>query len=525
MIEIEEVLYRRAKGMGIRKISESLEISRNTVRNILGKAKAAGLLHNSGSLTTQEPDEGFERFIRMDKKKAFLEESYLSSYHEQISSWLSMPYMTVNQMVRLLLEEKKRVSETQLRRYIKQYFPDHAGSKKAFTVHLIAEAGSQAQVDFAFAGMMNDPISGKERKAYAFIMTLSYSRYRFVRFVFRQDTETWIDCHIRAFQFFGGVPLAVMPDNLKAGITAANLYDPVINRAYAELEKHYGFVCDPAKVRMPRHKGKVERSVPLVRQQILAGRIFKDIEEANEHALHWCRYEIANRVTRTTGQTPWDKFINEEKAQLLPLPHETYECPTWQELKVHRDHHVVFEGSFYSVPTSYIGNMVWIRAGSRIVDIYLDHKKIKSHVRSCTKGQWVTDKADYPKSARSFLEKDREECLKQAKEIGSSTYDLLVRIFKRPGLTQQRKAQGILRLKEKYGSSKLEASCKRALFFDNDSYKSIKAILGKGLEADDPILDKQRSSSKVVLSKEASYLRPIINSNTDLGMITGGIAI
>jgi transposase len=507
MIEVEEILYRWTKGMGIRKIAQSLGIARNTVRGVLEKAKEAGLPNDSDALFAQGSDKILEQFS--DNKKSLLAQSYLSSYHEQIGSWLSMPYMTVNQMVRLLSEEGKRASETQLRRYIRYYFPDYGKDKKANspTVHLVVEPGSQAQVDYASCGMMIDPLSGKSRKAYAFIMTLSYSRYRFVRFAFSQDIKTWIDCHIRAFQFFGGVPKTVMPDNLLQSITVANLYDPVINRAYSELEKHYGFVCDPTKVRTPRHKGRVERSVSLARQQILAGRSFKDIEEANDYALNWCRHEIANRVTRTTGQTPWDKFINEEKALLLPLPFETYECPTWCELKVHRDHHIVFEGSFYSVPTSYIGHMVWIRAVSRVIDIYMDHKKIKTHVRCYTKGQWITDQADYPKGARAFLEKGKEECLSQANEIGSSTYDLLARIFKHPGIVHIRKAQGILRLGDKYGNQRLEASCKRALFFDNDSYKSIKTILTQGLETNDPMQEQQKSSGKVALPREASYLR------------------
>src|SRR3990167_1043845 len=149
------------------------------------------------------------------------------------------------------------------------------------TVHLEIEAGQQAQVDFGYVGLMKDPISGKMHKAWAFIMTLSYSRYRFVRFVFRQDIKTWIDCHIRAFNFYGCVPKTVLLDNLKSGILKPDIYDPTINRTYAELERYYGFIADPAKVRIARHKGRVERSVSICRQQILAGRIFKDIEEAN----------------------------------------------------------------------------------------------------------------------------------------------------------------------------------------------------------------------------------------------------
>ena len=103
---------------------------------------------------------------------------------------------------------------------------------------------------------MQDPETGKRRKTWVFIMILSYSRHRFVRFVFRQDSPTWLDCHMRAFSFFRGLSkIARVLDNLKDGVLKPDLYDPTLNPAYAELERHYGFVADPAKVQMARHKG------------------------------------------------------------------------------------------------------------------------------------------------------------------------------------------------------------------------------------------------------------------------------
>lgn len=142
---------------------------------------------------------------------------------------------------------------------------------------------------------------------------------------------------VRAFNFFGAVPKTVLLDNLKAGIIKPDIYDPTINRTYAELERYYGFIADPAKVRIARHKGRVERSVSICRQQILAGRTFKDIEEANTRALKWCRHENAHAVTRTTGQTPWEMFEGKEKARMLALPEKEFECPIWQSALVHKD--------------------------------------------------------------------------------------------------------------------------------------------------------------------------------------------
>jgi hypothetical protein len=154
-----------------------------------------------------------------------------------------------------------------------------------------------------------------------------------------------------------------------------------------------------------------------------------------------------------------------------------FDCPVWQSGKVHRDHHVVFNQSFYSVPTRYIGETVWLRGSLRLVQIYWKEQLIKTHLRAKQPGQWITDTGDYPNGARAFLEQDREACLIKAKNIGESTYQVIAHIFKVSSLTYQRKCQAILRLANIYGESRLEASCQRALLFNNMSYRSIKRIL------------------------------------------------
>lgn len=231
--------------------------------------------------------------------------------------------MTVTQMVRLLSELGETISEGSLRNYVKA----NLKARQKTTLHIVTKPGQQGQVDFGYVGLMRDSITNKSRKTYAFIMTLSHSRLRFVRFVFRQDVSTCIDYHIRAFNFFNGMPHTILLDNLKSGVNKPDIYDPLINRAYADLERHYGFIVDPAKVRIPRHKGKVERSVTIVKQQLIAGRNYDSIDTANRAAFDWCKNEIAHRVTRTTGETPWNLFIREETFALKSLPETDFECP------------------------------------------------------------------------------------------------------------------------------------------------------------------------------------------------------
>jgi len=497
MIEISEILYRWNRGDSKKNICRSLGISRNTVKEIIRLASYLGVKQG---ISSQERVDEISRLIieaRYNKpKNPNSIQMRLSKRHVQLEAWNEEAHMTITQMLRLLAESGEIVSETSLRTYIRKHFV----RPQNVTVHLVTIPGKQAQVDYGYVGMMLDPIEDKQRRTYAFIMTLSHSRHRFVYFVFRQDVSTWIDCHIRAFHFFCGVPETILLDNLKAGVIKPHIYDPTINRSYAELERHYGFVADPAKIRKPEHKGKVERNVTIIRQQILAGRNHKDINAANEYAAHWCRNEVAHRVTRTTGETPWERYIRDEKNKLLALPSQEFERPIWQSGIVHNDHHIVFEGSFYSVATEYISKTVWIRATLRVIKIYYEEQLIKIHIRATKKGQWVTDPKDYPESAREFLAKTPKACLGIAETIGEFVYKIIAAILKKCTITNQRKSQAILRLADQYGATRLNQACKRALEFDNLKYESIKRIL-------DLNLDQEQSYEVKAASSKGAYLR------------------
>lgn len=498
VIEIKEILYRWCSGLGKKTISKSLGVSVNTLRKLIRDAEELGLVQNSNY---EQMEEVVIKLLERYKKpfgKSNIQ-SQINQHHNQIAQWLTVPNMTVPQMLRLFLEAGINFKETSLRTYIKRNFP----KPNKTTVHLEINPG-QAQVDFGYVGKMLDPVTKIPRKTYAFVMTLSHSRLRFVYFVFRQDSFTWIECHIQAFNFFGYVPSVILLDNLKAGIINSDIYDPTINPMYSELERHYNFVADPAKVRKPSHKGRVERSIPIVRQQLIAGKDYVDILEANDYAKKWAKEEIAQRVTRTTGETPWVRFIRDEQPIMLPLPEKEFECPVWQEAKVHRDQHIVFAGSFYSLPYRYVGKKIWIRATRHLVECYLDGQLIKTHVVASNKGQWITDSKDYPNSARAFLEKTPEFCLEEAKKLGESIFSLVSQVLEKGTTTNLRKAQAVLRLKEGYSSERLEAACKRALTFENLEYQSIKKILENGL---DKVVEKSFDAIDLEKIKSIAYLR------------------
>ncbi len=479
MNEILEMIYQWHQGAGFKAIRRSLGFDRNTVRKYVRLARSAGVERGAPF-----PDEGeLNAKLKALQDTDFLYETpaqdLLDPHRDWISSLLEKD-IEGKQIWRLLQERTGlTIGYSTLKRYLHAHF--QWGSPPV-TVRMEVEPGSQAQADFGYVGRMRDPSSGKMRKAWAFIMTLSYSRHRFVRFVFSQEISSWMDCHIRAFAFFGGVPAALVLDNLKSGVVKPDLYDPTLNRAYAELERHYGFVADPAKVASPKQKGKVERNVPVVRNHLLAGREFRDIDEANDRVPRWCREEIGMEIHGTTKRRPFEVFQKEEASCLKPLPAEPYECPQWKSCKVHPDHHVVFDRSYYSVPTRFIGKEVWVRGGSKLVQIFLNEQLIKTHTRAVIPGTWRTDSSDYPPEKLAYLMATPTYCRKKAAEVGPQTEALIQEILGDHVMRNLRKAQAVLRLAQKFGPASMEAAAQRALFFGNLNYRSIKTILEKGWE-------------------------------------------
>jgi transposase len=478
MNEHLEMIYQWHQGRGVREISRSLHLARKTIRKYLERLMEAGIRREE----PLPPEEVLAEVVAgWEGSGGFRRpaQDRLARYHTQIEQWLQEPDMTIQQVRRLLRENHAvEVGYMSLHRYVRRRLRP---PEPRVTVRLHSPPGAQAQVDFGYAGRLVDPQTGRSRRAWAFILVLSYSRHRFVRFVFRQDSPTWIDCHLRAFRFFQGCVRTVVLDNLKDGVLKPDLYDPTLNPSYAELERHLGFVADPAKVRMARHKGKVERQVPVVRQQLMAGYGHLTIEEANQRALDWCCEEIGRRPHGTTHRPPYEVFLEEEQAQLLPLPAEPFEPATWRPAKIHPDCHVVFEKSFYSAPYRFRGEEVWVRADPKLVRLYRDRRLIKTHLRAERPGSWRTDPHDYPPDKLAYLERTPAYCRRRAEDWGPHVGQYVRRILSDHAMRNLRKAQGVLRLGDRYGGEALDAACRRALHFENFRYRSLRAILEQEL--------------------------------------------
>ena len=500
MIEISEVLYHWQQGRSKSTIAESLGISRPTLRSYLKLAVAAGLTVASSSAEIAAIAGAVQAQVAGGKKSPAPARESLATHDERIRELLGEQDMTARQIWRLLSEAGYQGSERSVNRYVRQLVPD----QPAVTVRLEVSPGTQAQVDF---GQVTLTLGTVRRRLSAFVMTLSYSRHRFVRFVEHQDVTTWIDCHLRAFQFFGGVPATVLLDNLKSGVVKPDLYDPTINRAYAELERHHGFVADPARVRTPEHKGKVERSMPTVRQQLVAGRSYQDLAEANEKALGWCRDDIGQRPHGTTHEAPLLRFMRDEQGTLKGLPASRFDLPLWKECTVHPDHHVVCDKSYYSVPTRYVGRKVWVRKGIRMVEIYHRDVLIKTHPTAHRPGTWRTDLNDYPEGKKLFLQFQPAWCRKEAHRLGENVGRMVEAVLSPHALVHLRKAQALLRLGEKHGAQKLDEVCRYLLENGATSISGVKLLLEKGIprRREEPALPPVSAEGHALLHPAASF--------------------
>ena len=203
-----------------------------------------------------------------------------------------------------------------------------------------------------------------------FVATLGYSRHQYAELVFDQKTATWIALHKRAFEYFGGVPQRVIPDNLKAAVLKALVHDPILGEAYRRMALYYGFLISPTIPHTPRHKGKVESGVHYVKRNFMAGQEFVDIQVGNEHLREWIVNTAGVRKHGTTGEAPLQLFHEIEQARLQPLPAEPFRLLEIRPVKVHPDCHVVILGSFYSVPFGYIGQELTAHVSENFVEIY-----------------------------------------------------------------------------------------------------------------------------------------------------------
>jgi transposase len=476
VLDVREMLRRLRLGESARAVAKGLGVSRNTVRDYVRWFEAETLLPGDAA-SLPAAAELHERLARGEPVQAL---PRLMAYHDEIGDIVDAGLQVKVAWERFSGKHPDlRVSYTVFRRFVRRYVDERP---RRAVVRLEVGPGDEAQVDFGYAGLIPRAPDEAPAKTWVFVMTLSHSRHQYVEFVQDQTVGTWLSLHRNAFQFFGGVPRKVVLDNQKAGIIKASVTDPEVQRAYRECAEHYGFLISPCVARTPEHKGKVERGVRYVKGSLIAGRSFRGLVEANCEAIDWVVDHAGVRVHGTTQEVPIHVFEARERAALLPLPATPFDLVEWKQAKLHPDCHVVFARSYYSAPHPLIGERLWLRATSRVVQVFRDHKLVATHGRALRPGQRVTNPAHLPPKKLRYLMQTPTRCRERAGQIGPATTEFIERLLGDEVLDRLRGAQATLRLAESVGEARLEAACRRAVACNAIQAKTVQRILNRGLD-------------------------------------------
>jgi transposase len=331
-----------------------------------------------------------------------------------------------------------------------------------------------------------DPTTGEIRQAQLFVAVLGASNYTFVEVTWTQGLADWTGAHVRCFEFLGGVPAVLVPDNLKSGVTSPNFYDPVVNPTYQDLASHYGVAILPARVRKPRDKAKVEAGVLLAQRWILARlrhqRFFSLV--AVNQAIRPLLVQLNARPFKKLPGSRQSTFVAIDYPALKPLPTTRYEFAEWKMATAGIDYHVEVAGHYYSVPYRYARQKVEVRFTESTVEVFKRGERIASHPRCTSRGRHSTEDAHLAPAHQKVAGWNAQRFLDWAAKIGPHTRAAIEHTLNARAHPQQgyRAALGILRLAKAYGDARLEAACDRAFRIHAVTWRSLDSILKNGLD-------------------------------------------
>jgi len=338
------------------------------------------------------------------------------------------------------------------------------------------QPGEEAQVDFGLGAPIHDSRSSRGRRTWVFRVVLSWSRKAYSEAVTRQDTETFLRCLENAIRSFGGAPLMLNVDNLKAAVLKADWFDPEINPKLAEFCRHYGMHVMPCRPWTPQHKGKVERGIAYVRGNALKGRRFSSLAEQNRMLAEWESGVADKRIHGTTRKQVAACF-EEERPHLVPLPASLFPC--YQEARrcVHRDSFVELERAFYEAPPELIGRQVWVRWDSRCVRIFNERMdQVAMHTRI------EPGKFSRSLGAGGFSAPVRASCsywISRAAVLGEQCGHWAQAAVDSRGPEALRSIMALCGLIKAHSSAVLNAACGKALESGTCRLKDVRRLIGE----------------------------------------------
>jgi len=486
--------------ISMRKIKEVLRLVLDCKASKCQAAKASGISHSTaGDYLARFKAAGLTWPLPENTGDAFLEEKLYPKIlpgqsarspldYEYLFREIRRPYVTLS----LLWEEyRTQHPDGYQRSQFAKLFRDHT-KKLRFSMRQEHKGGEKVFVDFGDGLFIVDPTTGDKIPVKLFVSVWGASCYTYAQATPGEDLESWIDVNTKALEYFKCVPKALVPDNLKAGVSKACRYEPELNPTYADFARHYGVAILPARPYRPKDKAKVENGVLIAKRLIigrLRNRIFTSLADLNQAIFELI--ELLNDKPLTTLKVSRkDLFESLDKPNARPLPEDPFQFAQWKKARVGINYHVSFDKHFYSAPYTLIHEELEVRATLSTVEIYKKGQRLLSHRRSYKDHGYTTVKEHMPPSHQKYLEWTPERIVSWAKKYGASVEALVHAIlFEREHPEQAyRSCLGIIRLGSHYSSERLNLACQRAMAYHNHTYRAVRTILEKNLDqADAPI--------------------------------------
>ena len=495
MRKIREILrYKWSLGRSHREVAASLGISVGAVSGIEQRARAAGLDWPAAEALDDETLElRLYGDTRAQRKRPLPDPVWIHTERKRPGVTLELLHM----------EYRERHADgygyTQFCEHYRQWCAD-----RRLSMVQVHRAGEKLFVDYAGKKPhLIDPMTGEVREVELFVAVLGASNLTYAEATHTQQIADWIASHVRTFEYLGGVTGAVVPDQLKTGVTRACRYEPEIQRSYEELARHYGTVIVPARPAHPRDKAKAEVGVQIAERWILArlrNETFFTLHALNQRIAELLE-DLNARIMRRYRASRRTLFEQLDAPALKPLPAQRYEHASWKLVRPSLDYHVELDGHYYSVPFTLRHERMDLRHTTTTVEVFLRGARVASHLKSSLRGRHTTVPEHMPKAHQAHLEWSPARLMHWARSIGPKTGALVEAILAaRPHPEQgYRSCLGLLRLGKRYGNERLELAAARALVAGARSYRHVDSILKNGLDRLPAPVERRHDDTVVVV--------------------------
>jgi len=471
------------QGLSQREIATSVKRGKTTVGDVQRRCRATGLGYAEASGMTNK---AIRARLYPPNAPAGASAAKGGPDWESVHRWIKAGK---RRNVRYAWEEYRLSNPEGLgySQYCKRYHEWRDATGKTVTMAQNHEPGKELYVDWIGDTLdcVMDPGTGQLQTAHFFVAALGYSGYPYVEAFPDEESESWLTAHVHAFEYFGGVPRVVIPDNCKTAVTKPNYYDPMLNPAYLDLARHYGVAVVPARVKKPKDKSIVEGSVGWLETWLLEwlrGQRFFSFAELNREIVKRVKL-LADRPFQERPGSRAKDFEEIDRPVLLPLPKTQFEQAQYIVRRVPDNYHVEFEHFYYSAPYTLFKQEVTIRATATTVEIINNNReRVALHQRRYSGSRYVTQPAHMPEKHRRQLEnksRDGRDYLEWAATIGDSTRAVIERMLKAQEfeMTAFRACMGVLQCAKKFSPEKLEKACGQALQMGSPCYTTVKSLL------------------------------------------------